>query len=317
MPLRFTLRQLEYFVAVGEAGSIALAAGAINVSSPSISAAIGQLEAGFGLQLFIRRHAQGLSLTQAGRQMLVQANEVLAGADALTRLASDLTGTVQGPLALGCLLTFAQIIVPDLRRQFETRYPHVRVSQSEMHQQEIFDKLRGGQIDLALTYDLEIAPDLHFVPLVELPPYAMMSQSHPLAHLAAVSVEQLKSYPMVLLDLPYSSDYFLSFFHKAGITPQVAERTRDIAVMRSLVANGFGYGIANLRPLNDLSPDGKPLCFVALLGPVRPMKMGLLMVGGAQNVLTVKAFIDHARALITDKAVPGMTMRKVAGPRDG
>jgi len=46
MSLRFTLRQLEYFVAVGEAGSIALASDKVNVSSPSISAAIGQLEDG-------------------------------------------------------------------------------------------------------------------------------------------------------------------------------------------------------------------------------------------------------------------------------
>ena len=44
MPLRFTLRQLEYLVAVGEAGSIAVAAERVNVSSPSISAAIVQLE---------------------------------------------------------------------------------------------------------------------------------------------------------------------------------------------------------------------------------------------------------------------------------
>ena len=49
MPLRFTLRQLEYFVAVGEAGSIALAAEKVNVSSPSISAAVSQLEKEFGL----------------------------------------------------------------------------------------------------------------------------------------------------------------------------------------------------------------------------------------------------------------------------
>ena len=56
MALRFTFRQLEYLVAVGEAGSIAAAAARINVSSPSISAAIAQLEAEFGVQIFIRHH---------------------------------------------------------------------------------------------------------------------------------------------------------------------------------------------------------------------------------------------------------------------
>jgi DNA-binding transcriptional LysR family regulator len=65
MVLRFTLRQLEYFVAVGEAGSIAKAAEQVNVSAPSISASIAQLEAEFGVQLFVRKHSHALSGSRA------------------------------------------------------------------------------------------------------------------------------------------------------------------------------------------------------------------------------------------------------------
>jgi len=317
MPLRFTLRQLEYFVAVGDAGSIALASEMVKVSSPSISAAIGQLESEFGLQLFVRKHAQGLALTQAGRQFMNQAKDVLKQADALNLLASDISGNVRGPLAIGCLLTFAHLIVPQLRRKFETRYPDVRVRQFELHQQDIFDRIRNGSIDIALTYDLEIPQYLDFVPLVELPPYAMVAENHPLAGLSSISVNELEDHPMVLLDLPFSSDYFLSFFRKAGIKPNIAERTRDMAVMRSLVGNGFGYAIANIRPLNDLSPDGKQLRFIPLDGGLRPMTMGLAMAEGADNVLTVSAFIDHCRELITEDAVPGINMHKAGAARLG
>ena len=101
MSLRFTLRQLEYLVAVADCGSVALAAERVNVSSPSISAAIGQLEATFGLQLFIRRHAQGLSLTEGGRQFTATAREVLAMAGRLTDTAAEITGRVAGPLTVG------------------------------------------------------------------------------------------------------------------------------------------------------------------------------------------------------------------------
>lgn len=59
MPLSYTLRQLEYFVAVGETGSIAAASQQVNVSSPSISAGISQLEDELGIKLFVRHHAQG------------------------------------------------------------------------------------------------------------------------------------------------------------------------------------------------------------------------------------------------------------------
>ncbi len=187
MQLRFTLRQLSYFVAVGEAGSIVRAAERMNISSPSISAAVGQLEAEFGLQLFVRKHARGLALSQAGRQFMDQARRVLAAAESLNGLANDITGQVRGPLAIGCLTTLAQLVLPQLRRQFETRYAQVSVHQSELHQAEIFEALRQARIDVALTYDLEIPSDLVFTPLLDLPPYAILAETHDLAHRAAVS----------------------------------------------------------------------------------------------------------------------------------
>ena len=291
--LRYTLRQLEYFVAVGETGSIARASEKINVSSPSISAAITQLEREFGLALFVRQHAQGLSLTQAGRQMFEQARTVLREAGAMMDVAGEITGSVRGPMVVGCLLTFAQVLLPALRRGFETAYPEVRLSQQELDQTGLFSALRRAEIDVALAYDLDLPADLQFLPLLKLPPFALMDEGHPLAARDAVTVDELRAYPMVLLDLPLSADYFLSVFDSTGPRPVIAERTRDMAVMRSLVANGFGYSIANVRPLNRLSPDGKPLRFVPIAGPVRPMRMGLLTARGAEGSNAVRAFMDH------------------------
>ncbi|MBL4768698.1 MAG: LysR family transcriptional regulator [Rhodobacteraceae bacterium] len=304
--LRYTLRQLEYFVAVGDIGSISLASRKVNVSSPSISAAIYQLEKEFGLQLFVRQHAQGLSLTLAGRRMMEQARLVLQEADGLMDLAGDISDSVRGPLAIGCLVTFAQLVLPSVRRSFETENSDVRVRQHELNQSEIFSFLRRAEIDVALTYDLGLPADLHFVPLLELPPYAIVSENHPLAHLTSVSVEDLKGHPMVLLDLPFSSDYFLSFFTQIDAKPQIAERTKDMAVMRSLVANGFGYSIANVRPLNDSSPDGKPLKFIPLSGEVRPVKMGLLMSPGAETTSVVRAFVQHCSERLQSGHFPGL-----------
>ncbi|MFK7746690.1 MAG: LysR family transcriptional regulator [Roseobacter sp.] len=309
MPLRFTLRQLEYFVAVGEAGSITQASARVNVSSPSISAAISQLEDEFGLPLFVRKHAHGLNLTQAGQQFLTSAKQVLAEADALNRLADTISGKVQGPLKIGCLLTFAQVLLPAIRRKFEQDHPDSVVTQIEADQLDLIEKLRRAEIDVALSYDLEIPPDLTFVPLRALPPYAMMPQDHPLAGKEAISVTDLLPYPMVLLDLPLSSAYFLSFFDTTGQQPQIVERTRDMAVMRSLVANGYGFGLANIRPHNELSPDGRKLSFVPLKGPVRPMRLGLILPEGSQNVLTITAFVDHTRQMISDWGYPGRAIK--------
>jgi DNA-binding transcriptional LysR family regulator len=308
MPLRFTLRQLEYFVAVGEAGSITLASEKVNVSSPSISAAISQLEQEFGLSLFVRKHAHGLSLTNAGTQMIQQAKALLSEADALNNMAGDISGIVRGRLAVGCLTTFAQLIVPNLRRKFEEKFSEAKIDQYEMNQTEIFDHLRRAAIDVALSYDLDIPLDLDFLPLIELPPYVLVDEQHPLAHLQAVSVRELKDYATVLLDLPHSNAYFTSIFSEIGMKPVIAERTRDMAVMRSLVANGYGYSIANIRPHSDLSPDGKKLKFIPLTGNVRPLKLGLVMTDGALNTFIIQAFTEHCRETITEKSVSGLNM---------
>ncbi|MBE1285518.1 MAG: LysR family transcriptional regulator [Rhodobacteraceae bacterium] len=306
MPTRFTLRQLEYFVAVGEVGSISAASEVLNVSSPSISAAISQLEMEFGLDLFVRKHAQGLSLTPAGMRLLDQARTILRETDLLSSLAGEISGNVQGPMNIGCLVTFAQIVLPKLRREFELKYPDVRISQRELNQTEIFSHLRRADLDVALTYDLDIPVDLEFQHLLELPPFVLVSEDHPLANLSAVSVDELKEHAMILLDLPMSSDYFMSFFTPSGIKPKIAERTKDMAVMRSMVANGFGYSIANIKPLYNTSPDGGKLVFIPLTGNVRSMNMGLVTAKGANTTSTMQAFVEHCKDMIDNNKIPAI-----------
>lgn len=307
--LRVTLRQLEYLVAVGEAGSIALAAKRVNVSSPSISASIAQLEQEFNIELFVRRHSHGLSLTAGGRRFVNHAKRMLEDAEALNDLATDIAERVRGPLAIGCLTTFALFVLPEIRQKFEAIYPDIRIRQTEADQEQLINGLLRGDIDVALTYDLGLPQDLAFTPLVSLPPYVVLPKGHALAKRSALTLSDLADDDLVLLDLPLSRDYFLDLFRKDGVSPRIAERTADLAIMRSMVANGFGYGLANVRPKSDLSPDGKPLQHVPLSGRQRPMIMGLATPQSERTTRTVQAFEDHCAELITDKAIPGL-----AGP---
>ncbi len=292
---RFTLRQLEYLVAVGETGSIARASERLNVSSPSISSAISQLEDEFGISLFVRQHAKGLSITQGGQRLMDQAKRVLQESEAMTNIAADVSGTARGPLSVGCLLTFAQLVLPRLRRAFEGVYGDVHVAQVELNQAEIFAALQRSDIDVALTYDMDIPTNLQFIGLVRLRPFALLHAAHRHAKKKEITIDELAKMPMILLDLPISADYFLSLFESSGKPPQIVERTRDMAVMRSMVGNGFGYSIANVRPQSDMSPDGRPLVCIPIAGPVRSLRMGLLTTPGAEKSRTVRAFLDFAQ----------------------
>lgn len=313
---RFTLRQLEYLIAVGRFGSISLAADHLSVSSPSISNAIAQMEAEFGLPLFVRKHAQGMALTHCGRELMDQATRVMDAARDLSNLADQHKGTVRGELNVGCLLTFAQIIVPRLRKAYTMTYPEVVFRQFQNHQMGLIEALRDASVDIALTYDLAIPTDLEFVELAVLPPFAILSAAHPLADRPSLSVEDLAPWPMILLDLPISAAYFLSHFHQAGLAPKIVERTQDMAVLHSLVGNDFGYSIVNIKPLTNISPDGKALCFVPLTGPVKPMRMGLLRARGADRVLTVRAFVDLCTRLLDREALSHVTIGAPPSPKD-
>jgi len=306
MPLRFTLRQLEYFIAVGEAGSIALAAERVNVTAPSMSSAIAQLEAGFGVQLFTRRHAQGSALTPTGERFMEQARVVLEDAAKLNDLANIYTGSVLGSLRIGCLRTFVQLMVPQLRRSFESRYPSVEFSQVELDQAQIFDALGAARIDVALTYDIALPSDIDFQPLRTLPPYVMVDMDHPLAGRASLTADELLGHGMVLLDMPHSSDYFLSLFRGLGQRPRIAERTSEISIQRSLVANGFGFGISNMRTVSDISMDGKQLKFIPLHTPVPPLQLGIAISRAAHVSRTIQAFIDHCHEAADSGSLPGL-----------
>lgn len=295
MTLRFTLRQLEYFVAVGQAGSIAAASEAVNVSPPSISAAISQLEREFGIALFIRQHAQGLSLTPGGRRFFAEAKLVLEAADGLHDLAADIAHAPRGPIGIGCFATLAPLILAGLRRSFEAAYPEVAVTQAEGDQERLFGMLRRAEIDVAVTYDLEIPQDVRFLPLLSLPPHVLVAAGHPLATLPEVPLARLIEEPMVLLDLPLSRDYFLSLFAAADLRPRISERTRDMAVVRSLVAHGYGYALANVRAGNEQALDGTPLVRVPLAGDHRVMAMGTATMRGEHKTRLVAAFEAHCR----------------------
>ena len=298
MALRFTFRQLEYLVAVGDAGTIAMASQRLNVSSPSISTAINQLEGHFGIQLFVRHHAQGVSLTPGGRRVFNEAKRMLADAAALNDLAKDITDRPRGPISVGALTTIAPLVSARFRRSFELIYPEAQVTLHMGDQVELFRMLGRAEIDVAITYDMEIPMDVHFERLISLAPNVMLPVDHPMAKQSDVSLKELEAEPMVLLDLPLSREYFLSTMHMANVRPNIAERTTDLSVVRSLVANGFGYSLVNIGIKNTYAPDGLGLAIIPVREKVKPVTLGIATKQTNQKSGIVAAFFDHVREQI-------------------
>jgi DNA-binding transcriptional LysR family regulator len=300
--MTYTLKQLRYFVAAADAGSVTGAGLVLHVSQPSISAAIAQLEERFGVALFIRHHAQGLSLTAAGRRLLGEAKSLLDHAEDLRQSAIGLGKDLAGDLHLGCFQTFAPMVMPQLLREFSVAFPDITVHLHEDHVQGVLDNLRNGSAELALTYDLNLGADIEFTGLEEVPLHALMAASHPLADNKKVSLQDLVAYPMILLSLPQSRDYFLSILYSLRLQPRIAYETPSFEMMRGLVANSDGFSIMHSKPTSDLSLDGRRLVYRPLSENLRPTRLGLARLADARPTRKAAAFLDFCTERFASQA---------------
>lgn len=304
--MRFTLRQLNYFIAAGETGSVTRAAERVNISQPSVSSAISHLETEFGVQLFIRHHAQGLTLTPAGKRLLKAAKQSLQSAHDLYEVANESNSIMSGSLNVGSFKTFAPLIIPKLWSGFKESYPDVDMNVVTGSEEDMLNGLRAAQIDAALTYKIHLSSDMDFTPLAELPTYALVSAEHELAQRNEVTVADIASEPFVLLNLPLSGQYFLSLFDREGLQPHVISEVTDSTTLRSYVAAGIGVSLMTSRPINNNAETGEPLSYIPLTGSFEPMVIGLATLKDVKPTRVVQTFHEYCKSRITTGNIPGM-----------
>jgi DNA-binding transcriptional LysR family regulator len=144
------LRQLEYLVALARERHFGRAALACNVSQPTLSAAIRQLEADLGAPI-VERGQKFHGLTLQGRAVLDHAHRILAEADALRRDLEEMDKGLSGRLRLGAIPT-ALPIISHITGPFYARYPHVTVTVLSQTSQEIQRGIDDFELDVGLTY---------------------------------------------------------------------------------------------------------------------------------------------------------------------
>jgi DNA-binding transcriptional LysR family regulator len=294
--LRYTLRQVEYLVAAVEHASIAKAAEALNVSQPSVSAAIAKLEDQLGAQLLIRQHAQGVIATPAGARLLAAARNLLAHADELQRRARVEGSEVTGTLSVSSFLTLAPVHLPAILSGFRTLNPDVEVVLGEGTQDSLVEDLRAGRCELALLYDLDLPPDVAASSLAAFSPYALLPARHPLAARDSVSLVELAREPMILLSVPPSERYFRSLFQAQGLQPHVAYASPSLELVRGLVGRGVGYSILVTRPKGDLTYEGEPVAARPIVEPCRTSDIALARLRDLRPTRAMRAFEDFCVA---------------------
>ncbi|OMQ15889.1 LysR family transcriptional regulator, partial [Modestobacter sp. VKM Ac-2676] len=317
MPMaEYTLRQLDYFVAVADAGSISGAAAKLRVTPTAVASALTELERILRTQLVVRRKAHGVSLTPTGVYLRKRAEVLLRDAEELRLMTASGGTELAGPLALGCYVTVSPTIVPLLLRWTAEHHPKVEMSVVARSQREITEMLFAGALDLAIVYDMGLPDGLESVLLYTVWPYVLLPADHRLAGAASVRLDELADEPLILLDLPPAAQHTLRVFGEAGVTPRVSQRTTDFELTRSLVARGLGYSVVVQRPAVDRSYEGLPLAALQIDPAVTGVGVRMVWPTGVRLTDRSQALVSFAaeQARFTDyRHRAGAAHRTAAG----
>ena len=188
------------------------------VSQSAISSAIAALEKEVDVQLLLRHHAKGLTLTAAGEEFYRELRSFLTHGDELAEIARSAAEGLVGQLTVGCFDTLAPFRLPGLLSEFSKRHPRVEVSVIEAELAALKSALRSGACEVALTYGLDLEDEFDHVVIGRAAPYAIVSSEDPLA-VDAPSPWPSWPQPMILLDLPHSGPYFLDLVGRSGSEP--------------------------------------------------------------------------------------------------
>ncbi|MFV3305300.1 LysR substrate-binding domain-containing protein [Pseudomonas sp. NY15181] len=298
----YTLRQLKYFVTTVECGSVAEASRKLYIAQPSISTAIKGLEESFGVQLFIRHHAQGVSLTPSGARFYRKAQELLRMAHEFEQNALADNDVVAGQIDIGCFETVAPLYLPRLIAGFRERYPGVEIRISDGEQQELVQGLTAGRFDLALLYDHDLDGTIATDPLMPAQrPYALLPEDHRFAQQEKVSLRDLALEPMILLDVQPSRTYFVSIFEELGLNPHIAFSSPSIEMVRGMVGQGFGFSVLVTRPHSECTYDGKKVVMVNIAEDVSASGLVAAWLKRAQLTKPAQLFVDYAREELSGK----------------
>ncbi|MBO6727805.1 MAG: LysR family transcriptional regulator [Rhizobiaceae bacterium] len=193
------MRNLRQFVIVADCGSITRAAARLNISQPTLSRTIKNMEAQRGVELF-ERHGEGVTLTKYGRILYSHAVGILNEFDRANEEIRHLQGSNKSSLRISAGDLWGYVLLPDMIREFSSRYPDVEIDIDIVGHAPRLEGLRNGTYDLAFGIIDESAEALYRLTFLKLRKFGFTvfgDKNHPLRTEAKVTKRDLEEYRWV------------------------------------------------------------------------------------------------------------------------
>jgi DNA-binding transcriptional LysR family regulator len=292
------IRQLRYFAAVAERGSVSQAALDLHLSQSALSEALRKLEVELGIAL-LARSSRGVALTTAGTVLVGEAQAAIARFDAALDAVRDAAAGQTGRLRVGFEAAGAGRLSTQSRARFLARFPHVRVEPRRYDWGGEVAGLREGECDVAFVWLPADLTGLKSELVATEPRFAGLATFHALAGRETLSVNELTDEPIMWTRRAprYWVDWWAVNPRPDGREPRWGPENENVEEMLEQVADGSAYCIVPASmtefyarpdlvwvPLSDVDPlrialawrerDASPL-IAAFRGIVREVALGV------------------------------------------
>ncbi len=251
--MRPTLRQMEYIVAIAETGRFGDAARKLNVSQPSLSAQVADVEEQLGVQL-VERGRQGAVLTPLGVEFVSRARIVLG-------LVRDMKGAMvsdqlSGQLRLGVLPSVGPYLLPDAVKRLHASYPDLRFTVREENTIDLETMLKDGSLDTIIC-TAEDHPSTHSEPLFQESLWICAAPDDPIAGTGPVSPKDLAGRELLTVGFGHRLGLIVqSLADQFGAHVSNEYKGTSLDATRQMAAMGAGLAVLpSLYAVSEASRD--------------------------------------------------------------
>jgi DNA-binding transcriptional LysR family regulator len=235
---------LQAFIAVARHESFSKASEQLFVTQPAISKRVASLEDELGTRLF-NRIARKISLTEAGKQLLPKAQDLVHQAEDMQRYASNLTEDISGNLSVAIAHHIGLHRMPPMLKEFNLRHPKVTLDIRFEDSDQAYTAVEHGDIEFAVITLPKTLPDKltkETVWLDELD--IMVSKDHVLAGQAALTLAMLSECPCVLTSPDTETHQVIRReFQAQGLSINVQMQTNNLEILKMLTVAGLGWSL--------------------------------------------------------------------------
>jgi aminoethylphosphonate catabolism LysR family transcriptional regulator len=186
--------QARAFFAVANAGSFTAAARSLNVSQPTVTTQVKELETFYGVELF-HRHGRGVSLTTTGQELLTIVRRIYANQQDAVEYLQAVQGLHTGQMRIGA---YGPYHVIELLSAFHQRYPGLHTSLEFANSRQLQDDILGHHIDVAVFSRIDRRAEFHTLAYDQSRLIAIVGKMHPWSRRKSIDVRELNGQPVIL-----------------------------------------------------------------------------------------------------------------------